>query len=66
MSADDLERNLRAIAKAPGYVGDICNQAAERLRELEAALEVVLSVRMLDNLTIEQWVTIEMARKSQQ
>ena len=36
---------------------------ADRIVELERALEIVLSVRILDNLTAEQWATIQAARR---
>ena len=36
---------------------------ADRIVELERALEIVLSVRVLDNLNAEQWAAVQAARR---
>lgn len=58
-AADRLER----LTEQHDVVCDQLAQSMERIAELEAALEIALSVRMLDNLSDESWRKINAARR---
>ena len=66
MDIEGLIAKLKGDDFAKGFVEGVRRDASdfsERIAELETVLEIVLSVRMLDNLSAEQWEQVEAARK---